>query len=600
MSEQDAGAPGAGPDDALARVEERLREAERRFRVVFDHSPLAMGLTLGETGTYAQVNDALCVLLGRDADELVGMSAVELLHPEDVPRADPAGAAALAAPDGRHRVEMRFCRRDGEVLTTLVTLAWVTVGDGEQYLLSQLEDVTARRAAETMLRDQAERDALTGLPNRAHLSRVLGELAVRRARGAAIFVDLDAFKLVNDTRGHDVGDQVLVEVAGRLGALAGPDALVARLGGDELVVLLGCGGEDRPLPVDQVAGEVERALARPVATSAGPVQVTASLGTAEGRVHADDPMQLVQRADTAMYRAKTLGRNRRVRYGALLHRETTEHRRTEASLRTALDEGRLRAHYQPVVELCSGQVVGFEALMRVVDPDGALMSPASFITVAEQSGLIVPLGAWVLRESCRALAALRRETGRDLRMSVNVAARQASRPDLSETVIGAIADAGVPEHAVSLELTETALLQADDLMLAQLLALRERGLGISLDDFGTGYSSLTHLRRFPVTELKVDRSFVEGMVTRSGDRAIVVALTGLAEDLGLGWVAEGIETTAQWQAVSSLGGGLAQGYLFGPPVPLDLARVALTVPPPGQAGAAPGSSSTSRQECCGA
>ncbi len=573
---------GTPARSGLPSVEERLSEAERRFRVVFDLSPLAMGLTLGETGTYAVVNGALCELLGRSAEELVGMSARELLHADDVELADAAGAAAAAAADGRHRLEMRLLRKDGEVLTTWVTLAWVAAGDGARYLLAQIEDITARRAAEDMLRRQAELDGLTGLANRARLNRVLGELAAGRHQVAVLFLDLDGFKVVNDTRGHDVGDQVLVEVARRVSALVRRRDLVARFGGDELVVICGGGPDASALHVDRVAAGIERALVRPIDTDAGPVRVTASIGLATGRVDAGDPLLLVQRADAAMYRAKSLGKNRRESYGPHLHRQTAGYRRTEASLRHALDEDRFRVHYQPIVDVRSGDVVGVEALVRLLDEHGHLVLPGAFIPAAEQSGLVVPMGVWVLRESCRAVAALRAETGADLHLAVNVAASQVSRPDLAETVAAALADAGLPERALSLELTESALFEADDLTLRQLVDLRDRGVGISLDDFGTGYSSLAHLRRFPVTELKVDRSFVQAMVTSTSDRAIVAAITRLADDLGMGWVAEGVETADQHRAVASLGAGRAQGYLFGRPAPVAVLRARL--PHPGSQG----------------
>jgi diguanylate cyclase (GGDEF)-like protein/PAS domain S-box-containing protein len=310
-------------DAALARVEEQLREAERRFRVVFDLSPLAMGLTLGETGTYAEVNGALCELLGRDADELVGMSAADILHPDDIPLAEPAGAAALAAPDGRHRLEMRLVRKDGEVLTTLVTLAWVAAGDGVRYLLAQIEDITARRAAEETLRRQARLDGLTGMANRAHLGRVLDDLSARHAPVTALFLDLDGFKVVNDTRGHDIGDEVLVEIARRVSGLVRRDDLVARIGGDEFVILLRSEEDRSPAVADGVATGIVRALARPVDTGAGPVRVTASIGTAAGRVDPQDPMRLVQQADAAMYQAKSLGKNRCEAYGPHLDRRTS-------------------------------------------------------------------------------------------------------------------------------------------------------------------------------------------------------------------------------------------------------------------------------------
>ena len=540
-----------------------LRVEEARFRSVFDSSPLPMGLTIGDDGTYSAVNDALCELLGRSKSELTGMSARDLCHPDDRVLTDPAGAAAAAAPDGRHQFELRLVHSSGEIITTNTTLAWLDGPAGSQHLLAQVEDITARRMVEIMLRQQAEQDSLTGLANRSQLTRALVQKADTGASCTVLFIDLDGFKLINDTRGHEVGDDVLLIVAQRLQASVRPLDLVARFGGDEFVVL--CEGTDDT--ARQVADRIDAALALPMATPSGPAAVTASIGIASGVMDPDRPHDLVQRADAAMYEAKRLGKDRREIYDVHLHERARQHQRTEAALRNALAEGRFVVHYQPIVTLADNSVVGFEALVRLVDEAGTLVSPDKFIAVAEQSGLIVPMGAFVMNEACRTIARLRTLTGAPLTMAVNIAARQAARPDLAEVVCAALDDAGLSESALALELTESALLEANEETLRQLVTLRERGVAIGLDDFGTGYSSLTYLRRFPVTHLKVDRSFVSGVAADDSDRAIVRAVARLAQDLGLRWIAEGVENVEQRDALALMGPGMAQGYLFGRPVP---------------------------------
>ena len=550
--------------------QQQLRDGEERFRSVFAASPLPMGLTLGDSGTYCAVNDALCHLLGRSAEQLVGRSATELVHPDDVALTEPAGAAAAAAPNGRHCTEMRLIHSSGAVVTAMVTLTWMNAADGTRNLLAQMEDITARRSAELALQRQADEDSLTGLANRSRLARTLREVVDAGTPCAVLFIDLDEFKIINDTRGHDVGDEVLVEVAQRLRTAVRPSDLVARFGGDEFVVICHAthvGAEE--LIAGQVAERVKSALCAPIMTQSGTVTTTASIGIAGGSALARSPQELIQRADMAMYHAKQLGKDRRAVYDEQLHETALAYQRTEATLRHALAEGRFVLHYQPIIDLRQSSIVGFEALVRLVDEEGQLVRPDSFIRVAEQSGLIVPMGAWVLQEACRMIADLRRRTGTPLTVAVNVAARQVARPDLLDTVCSALAAAGLAEDALALELTESALLEADDATRIQLTELRDRGVRIGLDDFGTGYSSLTYLQAFPVTHLKVDRSFVSSMTSVAGDLAIVRAVTHLAVDLGLGWIAEGIETEEQRVALTELGSGQGQGFLFSRPIPAD-------------------------------
>ncbi|HEV7204124.1 MAG TPA: EAL domain-containing protein [Jatrophihabitans sp.] len=567
-----------------ARVIERdraaslLRDSEARFRSVFDSSPLPMGLTIGESGTFSAVNSALCHLVGRSPDELLGLSARDICHPDDAALTDPAGAAAAESPDGRHRFDLRLLHTSGRVVIAMITLAWMDGPDGSRQLLAQMEDVTAQRTVEDVLRRQAEEDSLTGLANRAHLNRVLLELSHQELSCAVLFIDLDGFKVINDTRGHDVGDDVLLAAAARLRTAVRPGDLVARFGGDEFVVLSPAGQADPRALARRIADRIDAALSEPIDTAQGPVVITASIGIAYGPVDRDAPHALLQRADAAMYHAKRRGKDRHEEYDTQLHQRAVEYRRTEAAVRNALAEDRFVVHYQPIVRLSDHAVLGFEALVRLIDESGSIVGPDRFIEVAEESGLIVPMGAWVLGESCRMIADLRRTTGRPLTVSVNIAARQAARPDLAATVLRALESADLPEDALSLELTESALLEADQATLAQLVELRDRGVGIGLDDFGTGYSSLTYLRRFPISHLKVDRSFVAGMTTAASDHAIVRAVTRLADDLGMTWIAEGIETAQQLDELTALGDGIGQGYLFSRPVPADQLPALLGVP----------------------
>ncbi|UQX87734.1 EAL domain-containing protein [Jatrophihabitans telluris] len=554
----------------------RLVDSEERFRSIFAGSPLPMALSIGSSGTFGEVNDALCELLGRRADELIGQSAARFTHPDDVPLLDVAGATALDAVDRRHRFEMRMIHANGAPVITDVTLTWVTGRDGKLLLLAQMENITARRRAEESLRRQADEDSLTGLANRSYLSRTLRSHAGDVAQFAALFIDLDGFKSINDSRGHEVGDEVLVEVAQRLRRAVRPSDIVARFGGDEFVTL--CRGPIEESEARQIARRVEESLAAPIDTRGGAVRVTASVGIACGTIPLEDPTELLQRADAAMYHAKRLGKDRSELYDSRLHANALASQRTEAALRRAIEENRFVLHYQPIVSLPQQAIVGFEALVRLLDDDGTLIAPQHFIPVAEESGLIVPMGTWVLRQACSDIATLQRVSGMRLAVSVNVSAAQAARHDLADTVASALTDSGLDERSLCIELTESALLEADESTLAQLNDLRARGIQISLDDFGTGYSSLTYLRTFPVSNIKVDRSFVAGIGVRPGDLAIVRAVTGLARDLGIGCVAEGIETPRQLAEVIALGAQYGQGYLFSRPVPVtDL--LDLLVPP---------------------
>ena len=435
---------------------------------------------------------------------------------------------------------------------------------------TQLGRVIERQQAADQLRHQATHDALTGLPNRVlirdHLSRALSRERRRPGEQLAVFfVDLDGFKAINDTLGHATGDRVLRDIAGRLKAIIRPHDTLGRLGGDEFVVV--CEGLTRELPVATIAERLAGALRDPLRLDGEEFIVTASIGVSMSGGD-EDPDELIEQADAAMYRSKELGRNRYEVFSEDLRVRLAARVETERALRRAVDLDELRLLYQPELDLRTGRVVGVEALLRWQRGD-VLVPPMEFIPLAEETGLIVGLGAWVLREAVRQSREWHDDDAlaRVPWMAVNLSVRQLSDPALIETVAGALATRGADAAKLFLEVTESLILEDADAGLSLLADLKALGTEIAIDDFGTGYASLSHLRKFPASLLKVDRSFIATVADDPRTRAIVAAIVDMAHALGLESVAEGIETAEQLAVVRELGCDLGQGYLFARPLP---------------------------------
>ncbi|RSM65147.1 hypothetical protein DMH04_49750 [Kibdelosporangium aridum] len=561
-----------GIDVTARRAAERdLRDAEERFRQAFDHASIGMCL-VGEGAVFLQVNRALCEMLGRTEAELLSMNVADVSHPEDFAIGGAAVAAMKAGSNEPFHGVKRYFHADGRIVWGQVTVSPVRPdGNAPVYLVTQIEDITERREAEARLVHQALHDSLTGLPNRALLMDRLKQVLARADRHptltAVMFLDLDGFKDINDSLGHDIGDQVLREIAARISSQVRPSDTVARLGGDEFVVL--CSDLLSEQSAVEISERLTAAVGKPVALPGYEVEVevTASIGIALSDNDSLTPEDMLRNADAAMYGAKTQGKNRWEIFDETRRARAVDRVAVASTLRQALRDDRFVLHFQPVIDLDTGKAVAVESLVRLEDPCRGLLPPAAFIQVAEDSGLIVPIGTYVLEEACRQLAAWRASgvVPPDFRAAVNLSARQATQPDLATTVGAALSRAKLEPSALALELTETVLMDADTSTLRQFEELREMGVGLGIDDFGTGYSSLSYLKRLPVSIIKVDRSFVAGLVTDPSDREIVTAVIRLGQALGLTTIAEGVEDAEQFSMLQDLGCDQAQGFLLGRP-----------------------------------
>lgn len=561
--------------NARSAVAEALHASEARFRAVFHGA--AIGISIASLdGTVLEVNDALVRMFGGAEGMLRGRNVAEWTHPDDAPQVWHLYHELVRGDREHYRVEKAFHRPDGTALWTNLTVSLLRDADGvPQYQLALLEDTTERRLLNLRLRYEATHDALTGLPNRTlffeRLEKVLG--AGEGMRFGLCYLDLDGFKTINDSLGHAVGDRLLVEVADRLQACAtAPGEMVARLGGDEFVALTT--GRDTEAEVDELADRIMGALATPIRIDNRELTVRGSIGIVEGPVGDRSPAEVLRSADITMYRAKSAGGNRyELADPEADARAITRHGLTTA-LPAALDRGEFFIEYQPLVHLGDGSVRGAEALVRWRHPQHGVLGPDRFIPLAEHTGLIVPLGRWVLEESVRQARAWqqRHVDAGPLRINVNLSPMQLTHPGLVSDTVDILERSGLAPGALCLEVTESALIGADDDLLKPLRRLSEMGVDIALDDFGTGYSNLANLRRLPVNVLKLDRSFTQGMQQFPADPVdlkIVEGIVSLAHSLDLAVTVEGVETGAQAEQLRELGCDTAQGWYYARPGPPD-------------------------------
>jgi diguanylate cyclase (GGDEF)-like protein/PAS domain S-box-containing protein len=518
-------------------------------------------------GLYVYVSWASKRLFGWDPEELVGHSRDEFLHPDDL--STQRAAASSAAPGETFTTTHRFRCVDGSYRWAEATSRRVEAW-GAEFVVSTVREITERLKADERVQRLALTDPLTGLANRTVLMERLREALRRQGRGggilAVMFLDLDRFKVINDSLGHRVGDAVLRAVAGRLNRFVRGSDTLARLGGDEFVIVAeDVADEQAALELADRIGEAGR---EPFRVGDEEFVCTWSVGVATTADAQHSPQGLLQEADLALYRAKERGRDRTEVFDEELRTTAIGRLSTERMLRRALDEGRLRVQYQPIVDLNSGQVVSAEALVRVFDPDLGLLQPDAFIEVAEETGLLVAMDESVMVDAMDQASAWHSEFAQTdfSGVAINVTSRRLADAGFAKEVVAALDAHGLPRSYLQVEITERVLMETSHSAMTGLRALRDAGISVGLDDFGTGFSSLAYLRQFPLDFVKIDRSFVRGLTLEGDQEAIVGAIVSLAHALGLYAVAEGVEGQWQFDSLRSVGCDRAQGFLFARPV----------------------------------
>jgi diguanylate cyclase (GGDEF)-like protein/PAS domain S-box-containing protein len=566
--------------DVSERVATALaREAsERRLRKLMEHAPDVVWL-IGADGRVLYATAAVERLLGYAVDEIVGQSSFMMVDECDLPAMMEFFGKVLALPEGTPlTTELRTLRRDGTVHWAECTVTNMMNDPDIGAIVVNAHDVTSRKAIEDQLARQALHDGLTGLPNRMlipdQIAMVLRDADEPNRLAAVLFVDLDSFKLVNDTLGHDVGDVVIREAAHRLREAAGNRGWIARFGGDEFIVV-----PRRPAPIEQhiaFADDLRDALAPPFFLDGSPVYLTASVGIATAMAtDGIEPSTLLRNADMAMYEAKRRRSGNVQLFDSSLQRVAEQRLETMNTLRDAIDQNRLVVDYQPVLDTSSGRIIGVEGLLRWDHPTRGLVPPGEFIDVAEDTGLIVPIGEWVLNQVCEQLAEWSRQGLPRVQASVNVSPKQLVDPEFVAKIRAAVSRAGISPNNLIVEITENLIMEDPAAARAVLEEVAALGVGCAIDDFGMGYSSLAYLTRFPASILKIDRTFVAALgredpdnpLLYSDDTTLVAAIIGMAHALGLAVVAEGVEEEVQLVELRRLGCEYAQGYHLGRPGP---------------------------------
>ena len=552
---------------ARKQVETALLRSEQRYRLLVDHSQV--GVFINENGYYTYVNRAFADMLGYTEAELTGMSYRDIFPPEEVAAADERFRRRQRGEAVANDYESELLHKDRKTRIHVTHSIGTIDQDDRRLMIGTVRNVTEQKRFEAQLRHNATHDPLTGLPNRTlFIERLAKAMERSRPQGApgyaVLFIDLDSFKVVNDSLGHAAGDELLVQVAQRLKKCLGPWDILARHGGDEFTVLVGQ-TQDPDDAVD-LAEHILAELIHPVRLGDNEIYTNASIGIAPGHADYASTEELLRDADTAMYRAKAAGKAGYVVFDQDMYARARARLRVETEFRQAIDNQELRVHYQPIVSLASGRLTGFEALMRWQHPVRGLLAPHEFLHVAEETGLILPAGWWLLEEACRQLHAWRlsHPQAKDLTVAVNLAHKQFMYTGLPQRVNGVLLETGLAPEGLHLEITETVFLENPKAAEHTLRRLRALGVALHLDDFGTGFSSLSYLAALPLDTLKIDRSFVTDMEQNPKHAAIVRTIIDLARELGMQTVAEGVESRAQLHLLDGLGCRYGQGNLFAP------------------------------------
>ncbi len=548
-----------------------MRKSEEQFRLTFEMAPIGMAIT-ALNGKFKRVNQALCEALGYEEQELLKLSFTDITYAEDLELHKSQQQALLENKGSDFQIETRYISRDLRIVDAILKVVIVRDSKGQAlHFNNQIVDITERKQMEQQLLHDALHDSLTGLPNRAlFLDRLDHEL--KRAKTnqdyifAVLFLDLDRFKVVNDSAGHLVGDQLLVEIARRLEKSVNFTDTVARLGGDEFTILL-----ENIHNINNaiaVAEKIDQALRIPFSLQGYELFTSASIGIALSSQGYNKPDEIMRDADLTMYSAKEQGRARYEIFNSALHERAITRLQLETDMRRGIEREEFVVYYQPISCLETGKLAGFEALARWKHPTKGIVSPGEFIPVAEETGAIIPLGTWILKQACQQMQLWHEKYPQtsSLQISVNLSGKQLREQSLLEKIDSILQETALPGKYLKLEITESSLIENIEVATQTLLDIKSRDIKLSMDDFGTGYSSLSYLHRFPVDILKIDRSFVQDIQINKGNYAIVKAIVTLAHVLNMEVIAEGIEDTYQLDQLKLLNCEYGQGYYFAKPL----------------------------------
>jgi diguanylate cyclase (GGDEF)-like protein/PAS domain S-box-containing protein len=551
------------------QTEEALKESEARFRTAFEDAPIGVAL-IGLNGRYLRVNRALCEMVGYSEEELLEKTALDLTHPDDLRATAERMRQVLEEGPGSYTIEKRYVCADGQVVWILSSVSLIQDPQGKpSHFISLAQDISDRKALEEQLKHRAFHDSLTELPNHAlfldRLEHVLARIHQTGGPVAVLLVDLDDFKVINDSFGHDAGNTVLVEVAERLKGAVRPGDTVARLFGDEFAVLLEApAGQEEVLWITE---KIMRHLREPFDLNEQEAFVTPSIGIALSESTKDEPVEVLRHVDWAMYTAKEGGKARYAVYNPRMNIDVGERMRLRRDLYQAVERKEFEVYYQPQVELRTNQIVDVEALVRWKHPDKGLLPATQFITLAEQTGLIDHIGRWVLQESCRQLMEWQEWYSSKLGLSVNLSAREIQQPDVAQTVANILRQTGLDPSCITLEVSERIAMKDAEYTIGKLCELKDLGVKLALDDFGAGYCSLVYLEHSLFDALKIDRVFIHRERKNPEEWiTIISAMLSMARSLGLQAVVEGVETEEQLAKLREMRCEMAQGYYFADPL----------------------------------